>query len=268
MDTITYKFKDEMFPVRELIEPALNKLGFELGSNYSGTSKDPALAYIFNYLIENGSVDVVETMSVEVPRLRPNILESALGNRYKMNPQQHRILQRIMIGDYRDSKNGVEELNIRSIKDFHYVIAFIYALNIFDQDSGHNAKFIYNEIQAYWRNQYNSSTRAPFSFIQNFGEINTELVKRNQALQYNLGTIYEGRQIMRDGIDQIRNRVAVAFMFDTNTVVKLVSLGLNAETIIGYVNSGVSNSKDIIEWAENMPSEWAEALLVEKTNYA
>lgn len=261
MNTVTYKFTDDMFPSRELIEPALNKLGFELASNYSGNSQDPALAYIFNYLIENENLDVVEMMSVEVPKLRPNILENALGQRYKLNPYQYRILQRIMIGDYKDSQNGIEELNIRSIKDFHYVIAFIYALNISNQESGHNAKVIYNEIQSYWKEKYNSVTRAPFSFIENFGKINYELVKRKQDIQYNLGSLYEGRNIMRAGIDQIRNRVQVAFMFNSDTVVKLVSLGLNAESIIQYVNSGISSSKDILEWAENMPSEWADALL-------
>lgn len=261
MGKTLFTFTDDMFPVRELIEKTLSEAGYELDEKYSGTSYNPALAYTFNYLISNGKVDFLETMAVEVDEHEPNIELKALVQRYSFTPRIEGLLHRIMRGTSMFDAGGESFTTVQHNRDLAYTVGFVCATSV---DFGHansDTKVLYEFFQQYWQEQHKVTSLAPFAFVENFGNIAQELEKRKLYLNYRCGTEYQGRSINRDGVDQLKDTVAVAFLFDSSMVLKLVMQGLRAYDIMAYVNSGVESFKDILEWSENMPLEWASILL-------
>lgn len=259
MKNVIYHFTDEMFPARETIENNLSKKGFELDDKYSGSSYNPALVYIFNKLIDNNRLDILETVATEIPESEINNLNYILSNRYGLSNKQTSMLARISRGMNMFIGHN-EHINPNSFNDVNYMIAYIMGMQDYNSNGETNIKGGFDMIQTYWQEKYKVSSIAPFSFVENFITIHDLLVKENLYLEYRFSiSKFNGAKTL--GADYLQNTVAVAFTFSSEVVYKLVKRGLSAETIIAYINSGIVSSADILEWSENMPDEWANAIL-------
>ena len=257
MEKTLYQFDDSMFPARDLIEEAVNEAGYELNKNYTGSSKDPALAAIFTQLVSDKNLEVLEVQQVEITHSPTYPMEKALIERYSMTKQQSRTFERLVRMAAVQTSHA--SINKYSFADLNYIAALVL---LHDANARKSTWFswdvtvIYAALQQEWKAQYKLDTLAPFSFVQNYFRIDEKVKLLGFDKQYS------NSNIVNHNIDNgLVAAVKVAFMFSPETVENLVKNGLTAESIMKYIDAGIGSSKEILEWSENMPAEWASALL-------
>lgn len=259
MEKILYQFDDSMFPKKELIIEVVNDAGFELNENYTGSSSNPVLVSIFTELVKQNKLDVLETQFVEVDGKVTYPMEKAILQRYGMNDKQGRVFERLVrMSALADTGFA---LNKYSFDDLNYIAAMI-LLHDSVSSQGYwfswDVSVIYKGIQNEWWERYGLKTLAPFSFVENYFRIDSKVKALGMDKKYSQSKGLMAGSVLDIGL---LAAVRVAFLFDADTVENLVKNELTAETIMGYIDSGIGSSQEILEWSENMPAEWFTALI-------
>ncbi len=241
---VTYHFKDELFPARELIEPAINAAGYELDESYSGTSRDHYLAELFIESIKLERLEVMESTAVSVSPTSSHQTLDALILRFDLSKKEE-ILALSILKSFNQGRPSDNKITFGNISDLHYIVLASIIL-------GNSAKTLgsatFFTITQSWKEIYNSNTLAPVVVLRNAAET--------------LGVIGADRNFMNSDFmknSSYENIVYLACKFTVKQINAFRENDVRAEQVIVYMRSGFTEFQNILEFAIAMPEEWFNA---------